>query len=187
MQDSINQVFEADILSLASSGLNSQYILISICTALVVISTAIIFPILNWIIKDKSLVIAIFSDVERIEVNKVIENTKRLNINNLDYKKKWIKKSNGQQDYFWNKILKDQQSDVDKPSILNIQKIKNEAPSEEKKQIKDQEVVVEAEKKEDDDPENNPAEGEKKPDELKLELIEDERKAKRKAALTAIE
>lgn len=175
------------MFSLASDSSNSQYILISVCTGLVIAFTIIIFPILNYIIKDKSYVIAIFSDMDIDEVKKVIEDTRKLNLVNLNYKKKWIKKSNGQQDYFWRKLINDPvrdrtpqpdiSPDPSKKKKVEEEEIKAEENKEEQEQDQDKE------KAENDEEKNK----EIKPEEMQSAIMETEKKLKRKAALTAIE
>lgn len=98
--------FQEDLQQMATDGENLQYIVISICTALVLISTLIILPFFTCVLRDKSSVISIFSDIEMEEVNETIESIKNFDIKTIKFKKKWIDKCEGKQEEFWNIIIR---------------------------------------------------------------------------------
>ena len=102
--DKVNKVFENDMQNLAIQGENYQYIILSICVGLVVLSEAVIIPFFSWTIKEKSRVIAIFSDIEIDEVKQVIESQK-LDTRKIVFKRSWINDSGGHQNIFWDKVI----------------------------------------------------------------------------------
>jgi len=104
-QNRISKIMEKEIMSLAQKGEKTQYIITGICTSLVTVFLIIIIPIFLWVIKDKSYVLAIFSDIDTEEIEKVINDCKKLNIKNVKYKYKWLSKYENKPDLFWNKIL----------------------------------------------------------------------------------
>ena len=107
-QDLTGAQVQEDIISLATSGEASQYVMISICSGLVILSTMIILPILMWIIKDKSYVLGIFADVKNDEAKKVIEEALHLDLTKLVYRKKWLEKWKTRQEMFWKKLVDEQ-------------------------------------------------------------------------------
>ncbi|MDR3547260.1 MAG: PAS domain S-box protein [Candidatus Pacebacteria bacterium] len=104
-QDAVSSDLENELVSLAVEGRSSRYILTGICTGLVLASLLAVTPIFNWVIKDKSYVMAIFSDVEPEEVAKMIEECKKIDIRNVKYRKRWLQKANWRQDAFWARVM----------------------------------------------------------------------------------
>eukprot|EP01022_Parablepharisma_sp_SALTPOND_P006423 TRINITY_DN1261_c0_g1_i2.p2 TRINITY_DN1261_c0_g1~~TRINITY_DN1261_c0_g1_i2.p2 ORF type:complete len:514 (-),score=67.95 TRINITY_DN1261_c0_g1_i2:931-2472(-) len=108
-QDEVNFKLEEELKSMARKGENTQYAIILSCIGLVILSTIVIIPVFNWVIKEKSNVLSIFADIEPAEARKVVEECQKLDIKNLKYKRKWIGLASGHQNLLWNKIIAEQQ------------------------------------------------------------------------------
>lgn len=105
-QNMITKIMEKELHNLATQGENNQYIINGICAFLVAISLIVIIPIFSWVIRDKSYVLAIFSDVENEELEQIISECKSLDLTSVKFKKKWIVKYADRPLDFWNKIRK---------------------------------------------------------------------------------
>ena len=164
-QDVTGTKVQENTISLATSGQASQYIMISICSGLVVLSTMIILPILMWTIKDKSYVLGIFADVKNDEAKKVIEEALHLELTKLVYRKKWLEKWKTRQEMFWKKLVDEQRGrkiiyeafkkeekilelGEDFSSVAKEQGIQEkEAPNEDKSELKSLEDKAKLERK----------------------------------------
>ncbi len=104
-QDSVSQRMEAELTVLAREGELTQYTITGICVALIVASVGIIVPIFLWVIKDKSYVIAIFADITKEEATKIVEDSRKLDIKNLHYKRRWIASAGESHNVFWKKLI----------------------------------------------------------------------------------
>ncbi len=138
-QDSVVNRFENELRTLATEGEIAQYIITGICTGLVLCSLAAIMPVFNWVIKDKSYVLAIFSDIERTEIQKVIEECHKMDLRTVKYKSEWVERYENNQNAFWNKLMSEHKKGFGKKwkKIKNnvdvaIKKLKAEVPSEAK-------------------------------------------------------
>jgi len=116
-QDEITDRLEKELDYLATQDLLVNYILISVCIALVIISALVIIPIFVKVIKDKSNLYMIFSHITEEELNKIVSECKKLILKNVRYKKKWLLKSYGNQDHFWRKIVTENKMSNQKPEL----------------------------------------------------------------------
>jgi len=105
-QYKVKKEMDADLFRLATQGEYIQYIINGICAGLVIISLILIVPVFSWVIKDKSYVLAIFSDIEIDELEQIIKECKSLDLKALRYKKKWVTKYENRPAEFWNKVTK---------------------------------------------------------------------------------
>jgi len=129
-QDEVIQNLEADMENRSEKSETTQYIITSICTGLVFLSLISITPIFNWVIKDKSYVIAIFSDIEQDEIRKVISECKKMDIRNVYYQNDWTEKYENAQNEFWqnlvgsrhheDRITKDLSKDLGEKPVINL-------------------------------------------------------------------
>jgi len=104
-QQRVTKMMEKEIMGLANEGEKIQYVINGICAGLVIVCLIVIIPIFSWVIKDKSYVLAIFSDIEPEELHKVINDCKNLDIKNAKFKKKWLTKYQNRPESFWKKVF----------------------------------------------------------------------------------
>ncbi len=107
-QDDVTERLETELSTLARGGETTQYAIIGICVGLVVASACIIVPIFVWVIKDKSYVLAIFSDISPEEAKRIIEESRQLDIKNLQFKRGWITRAGDNHEAFWKKLISQQ-------------------------------------------------------------------------------
>lgn len=148
LADEVTIQFEDDLIKMASDGENTQYIVTSICTALVVVSTVIILPFFTCVLRDKSNIISIFADIEHDEILEVIESSKNFNIKNINFKKSWIESCDGKQEELWEFIMKKHNKEKDEKKENKIEsnslpEKSKELPGKESKKIS---VISEIEK-----------------------------------------
>ncbi|MDR3548776.1 MAG: hypothetical protein P4M11_11020 [Candidatus Pacebacteria bacterium] len=104
-QTSVSRRLEAELTELSRHGETTQYIIIGICLALIVVSAGAILPVFLWVIKDKSQVLTIFADITPEEADKIIEGSRTLDIKNIHYKRKWIQSAEEKHEAFWKKLI----------------------------------------------------------------------------------
>ncbi|MDR3548364.1 MAG: PAS domain-containing protein [Candidatus Pacebacteria bacterium] len=104
-QDSVSRRLEAELTTMSRQGETTQYTITGICLGLITLSAGVILPIFVWVIRDKSYVIAIFAEITHDEANQIIEDTRKLDIKNLRYKKRWIVASGDNHEIFWKKLV----------------------------------------------------------------------------------
>jgi len=104
-QDNVNVIMENELHNLAVNGENTQYIIIGICIGLVIVFLIAMIPVFTWVIRNKSYVLSIFSDIEIEEIQEVIDGCKILDIKKIKYRKKWITKFEAKPSQFWNKLI----------------------------------------------------------------------------------
>jgi len=105
-QNMITKSMEKELLGLATEGENAQYIINGVCALLVAIALIVIIPVFSWVIRDKSYVLAIFSDIDNEEMEQIISECKSLDLKRVRFKKKWISKYENKPSDFWNKVRK---------------------------------------------------------------------------------
>ena len=146
-------------------------------------------PVFIWVIKDKSYVIRIFADIEDSEIQQMINLVETCDLKRVRYKNKWLTQCKGDEQKYWEKILREQRKNRDKESenLLTSRKnivnknisvgtnekliIKKKEP-EEKKDFFLPHAIMNEEKKEVSDS----SDGQKEP---QLNLPEEEQKKKR--------
>ena len=104
-QDGTSQKLHDELEKLAIEDETLQYAIMGICIGLVVTGSIVIIPIFIWVIKDKSYVFTIFSNIEDDEIHTIIANCKKMDLKNLRYKRKWLANSEGNQEAFWKKMI----------------------------------------------------------------------------------
>ncbi|MDR3548426.1 MAG: hypothetical protein P4M11_09225 [Candidatus Pacebacteria bacterium] len=104
-QDSVSKRLESEVTLLSREGETTQYTITGICLALITASAGVILPIFVWVIKDKSFVIAIFADITHEEATKIIEGTRKIDMKNLHYKRRWIVAAGDGHETFWKKLI----------------------------------------------------------------------------------
>ncbi len=104
-QDDVTKRLEAELNRLARGGETTQYTITGICMCLIVASACIMAPIFVWVIRDKSYVLAIFSDISPEEAKRIIEDSRQLDIKNLRFKRKWITRAGEDHEAFWRKVV----------------------------------------------------------------------------------
>ncbi len=104
-QDEVSARLKDELEVLAIKDVTTQYVLISICVGLVVITTVSITPIFIWVIKDKCYVFTIFAYIQLDEIRDVIKECKKPDFKGLKFKAKWIVKCEGQEQLFWNRLV----------------------------------------------------------------------------------
>ncbi len=121
-QDEISRRMEKDVESLASSGENTQFVIIGTCVGLIILSAVVVMPIFVWVLKDKSSVLAIFSDIQPEEAAKIIDDSRQLDIKNLRFKRKWMTTTGENSEAFWKKLVREHRRgfgrDADAPRKL---------------------------------------------------------------------
>ncbi len=152
-----------DLLSHASSGRDDLYIIISVCIGIVVLSSAFIVGLLIHVIRDKSYVTAIFADIRRDEVEKIIHHAQSLPITNVQFRARHVLESEGDEEKFWK---------------ATVRRYRTTAPRKSHKKVA---VILQKEKEELE----NESE---KPDMThdKTHQVEDSTEAKQKASTTAL-
>ena len=173
-QDDVMKRMEADLRKLAREGESTQYTIIAICLALVVSSAAVIMPIFVWVIKDKSYVLAIFSDVTPEEAQLIIKGLRKVDIKNLRYKRSWITRAEALPDKFWDKLVSEHRRGFGRSDYQHVPKKDKINPFNPLKPdtegaIKNAEEEIRKEKKEE---EGGEGEGEDLEDEEKRRQLE---------------
>jgi len=102
-----------DLLKNANSGETILYIIIGICIGIVLISSVIISVILIFVIKDKSHVTAIFAEIRKEEVEKVIFYAKSIPIASTRFKTRHLTRSQGDEEKYWKIVAKSQKQSAD--------------------------------------------------------------------------
>jgi len=103
-QNYVADNMSAELSRLATKSENIQYIINCICAGLVVICLIVIIPVFLFVIKDKSYVLSIFSDIEKNELEEIIRECKKVDIKHLRFKKKWIMRFEHNPKEFWDKV-----------------------------------------------------------------------------------
>jgi len=104
-QDEITDRLENELVNLAVTDEQIQYILVSMCMSLVGLTAVIISFMFVRVIKDKSSVYAILSYIPDNDIRKIINDSNNLELERVKYKKAWIVNSEGNQELFWRKII----------------------------------------------------------------------------------
>lgn len=151
----VNGVIKEEIQNLANQGELYQYMITSVCIGLVIFAEAIIIPFFSSTIKKKSLVIAIFADIEMGEIKQVMESQK-LDLKKIIFKKKWISQAEGNYNYFWEKVAdahqisKEKKAQEKKNEIIQdiIKDLAIEIKKEEVQQEKEEEIDKKIKRKE---------------------------------------
>jgi len=110
-QNYIADNMSAELSHLATKGANVQYIINSVCGGLVLLCLIVIIPVFLFVIKDKSYVLSIFSDIESNEIEEIIRECKKVDIKHLRFKKKWVMKFEHNSKQFWNKVNNSESSE----------------------------------------------------------------------------
>ncbi|MDR3549191.1 MAG: hypothetical protein P4M11_13180 [Candidatus Pacebacteria bacterium] len=194
-QDSVSRRLESELTSMSRQGETVQYMITGICVGLITASACIILPIFIWVIKDKSYVLAIFSDITQKEASRIITDSRKLDIKNLHYKKRWIETAGDSHESFWKKLIAEHRKgfgrkvddrELDKEVVVRENSgdlnFKNESksPAEEKK-------AEEESKEESDDEEAEEIRNQKEKEKLKKEAEEAAKKVKRRKKLSEID
>jgi len=116
-QNMITKTMEKELLGLATDGEKFQYIINGICALLVAIALIVIIPVFSWVIRDKSYVLAIFSDIDNEEIEQIISECKSLDLRRIRFKKKWISKYENKPLEFWTKVRKNASENNKGPHI----------------------------------------------------------------------
>ncbi len=132
-QDEVAAKLETELTRLAGKGKTLQYTLMGMCTGLVVLISVATIPVFMRVVKSKSSVLAIFADIKPEEAEKIIDESRKLDIKNLKYKAKWIAKCQGRKNLFWRKLLAEQQKgfgQTQRNPIGELASLKPKAPEE---------------------------------------------------------
>lgn len=188
-QQQYSAVLRSGLENSSSQGETIIFIVQGICIGIVLLSAAILMPVFIWVIKDKSYVIRIFADIEDSEIQQMINLVETCDLKRVRYKNKWLTQCKGDEQKYWEKILREQRKNRDKESenLLTSRKnivnknisvgtnekliIKKKEP-EEKKDFFLPHAIMNEEKKEVSDS----SDGQKEP---QLNLPEEEQKKKR--------
>ncbi len=100
----------SDFLSIANSGENSLYVIISVCMAAVVISSGLISVILIFVIKDKSTVMAIFAEIKQEEIRRLIKQAKSLHITSVRFQGRHVHNCAGNEEKYWRDVIREHKS-----------------------------------------------------------------------------
>ncbi len=100
-QGKISVELTAELLRIALSGRDELYILMSVCIAVVILSSFFILVLLIWVIKDKSNVMAIFAEITMKEIDGILVKIRGLNIVETHFDQRFVRLCEGSEDRFW--------------------------------------------------------------------------------------
>ena len=123
---------------------NNQYIFNSICVVISLACVGATAILIIQVIKDKNMVLLIFAEITKEEINKAIKQARLFSIHSARFKLCHIRESKGTQEGYWEVLkreykVKEENEEQDVKSFLELdanQKLKEEEPTEQLKNAK---------------------------------------------------
>ncbi len=141
-QDQVAKEIMRGLFDVATEGRNELYAIIVSCIGVVLISSIALVILLIMVIKDKSHVMAIFAEIKREEIHKVISHARSLPITNARFKLQHVEECKGEENKYWKILLRAYRTDASS---------ENKKPKEQKASSPDAAAKKPGEKSESDD------------------------------------
>ncbi len=103
-QDNVSLRLQNELISLATSDENFEYIMAAVAVAVVLAGVIVVTPVFIRVICNKSRVFAIFSHVTSEEIHRVISSCRKLDTKRIRFKREWLSQLSDQQEEFWRKV-----------------------------------------------------------------------------------
>lgn len=126
LQDILLEEIVENIISDSRGGRNTQYISSSICVGVILISTGFIAFLIIVVVRDKNLVLAIFAEISKEDIARVLDRAKALSIRKTRFSFDQYRNIKGPSEVYWGAIIDENRSrrEVQNPLVKSTMSIR---------------------------------------------------------------